>query len=385
MNYFALFFRASKLPPVPPKKRIIRTGLPAKERTVCARLREVRQHLRLTQTEFAAQIGISRERLASYEDARAPLRLDCGLSICRHFLVSEKWLADGLSFPKALPFRARSVAVRFSDLRSRIFMHLASGVEIDAKTGRIPYSQGFAIVLSQKYERSKHAWLFEPAIAVSFSDDISLFKNVHACCTEISLQSLEPDRQKRLLWAMVRWARIACQELIEKVSTEPPECFFERALDNIERAHFGDDDADDGWFWGYKVVQASPGEMFPVPPSFLDLPENKVLTNVTATDNVPPVKSTMANLLERLNKATSQRGMKSKLAKVMGVPLANISQWLSGTREPGGETTLRLLHWVEQQERQPNTPGSAINTTKGKKTQIHSQIVYETKPSPPKR
>ena len=79
--------------------------------------------------------------------------------------------------------------------------------------------------------------------------------------------------------------------------------------------------------------------------------EKRVLTNITVTDNVSSVKSTMANLLDRLNKATSQRGMKSKLAKVMGVPLANISQWLSGAREPGGETTLRLLHWVEQQER----------------------------------
>jgi transcriptional regulator with XRE-family HTH domain len=87
----------------------------------------------------------------------------------------------------------------------------------------------------------------------------------------------------------------------------------------------------------------------------------------------------MANLLDRLNKATSQRGMKSKLAKVMGVPLANISQWLSGVREPGGETTLKLLHWVEQQERQQNTLGSAINTTKGKATR--RKVVHENKPT----
>jgi transcriptional regulator with XRE-family HTH domain len=78
----------------------------------------------------------------------------------------------------------------------------------------------------------------------------------------------------------------------------------------------------------------------------------KVLTDVPDNGNVTAVKSTMANLLDRLNKATSPRGMKSKLAKVMGVPLSNVSQWLSGAREPGGETTLRLLHWVEQKERQ---------------------------------
>jgi transcriptional regulator with XRE-family HTH domain len=84
---------------------------------------------------------------------------------------------------------------------------------------------------------------------------------------------------------------------------------------------------------------------------FLDVhAKRKLLTYITVTGNFVPVKSTMASLLDRLNKATSQRGMKSKLAKVMGVPLANVSQWLSGAREPGGETTLRLLEWVQAEE-----------------------------------
>jgi transcriptional regulator with XRE-family HTH domain len=85
--------------------------------------------------------------------------------------------------------------------------------------------------------------------------------------------------------------------------------------------------------------------------------EKKLLTDVTVSDNVSPVKSTMANLLDRLNKATNQRGMKSKLAKVMEVPLSNVSQWLSGEREPGGETTLRLLNWVIATEAKQESPG----------------------------
>src|ERR1039457_4626870 len=102
---------------------------------------------------------------------------------------------------------------------------------------------------------------------------------------------------------------------------------------------------------------------------FLDVHgKRQLLTDVAATGNVPPVKSTMANLLDRLNKATSQRGMKSKLAKVMGVSLSNVSQWLSGEREPGGETTLRLLQWVEQQENKQECPGGA-ETPPERKTQ----------------
>jgi transcriptional regulator with XRE-family HTH domain len=112
--------------------------------------------------------------------------------------------------------------------------------------------------------------------------------------------------------------------------------------------------------------------------------ENNLLTNVTDCGKCDPVKPPMANLLDRLNKATSQHGMKSKLAKVMGVPLANVSQWLSAVREPGGETTLRLLHWVEQQEQKPNTLGSATNTTKGK-TQLRSSRYEKPKSNPQKR
>ena len=110
-----------------------------------------------------------------------------------------------------------------------------------------------------------------------------------------------------------------------------------------------------------------------------ELSKRKLLTHITDVGNVARVKSPMANLLERLNEATSQRGMKTKLAKIMGVLLANVSQWLSGEREPGGETTLQLLHWVEQQERQPNTLGSATNTTRGKVTR--RKVVNENKPS----
>lgn len=65
----------------------------------------------------------------------------------------------------------------------------------------------------------------------------------------------------------------------------------------------------------------------------------------------------MPGLLERLKAATVLHGSKSKLAAHLGVSLASLSQWLSGDREPGGETTLRLLQWVEQQEVKQNAGG----------------------------
>jgi transcriptional regulator with XRE-family HTH domain len=79
--------------------------------------------------------------------------------------------------------------------------------------------------------------------------------------------------------------------------------------------------------------------------------EKRGLTDVSAGVKHEPVKSQMESLLARLNRATEARGKKSELARFMKLPLASISQWLSGGREPGGENTLRLLSWVEQQER----------------------------------
>jgi transcriptional regulator with XRE-family HTH domain len=81
-------------------------------------------------------------------------------------------------------------------------------------------------------------------------------------------------------------------------------------------------------------------------PTHKDFP----LTNVPESGKHADVKAQLPSLLERVKHVTTARGSKSALAKYMGVPLSNVSQWLSGSREPGGETTLRLLRWVEQQE-----------------------------------
>lgn len=66
-------------------------------------------------------------------------------------------------------------------------------------------------------------------------------------------------------------------------------------------------------------------------------------------DGVQPV---LPKLIQRLKRATEARGSKSELAKWLGVHRQLVTDWLSGKQEPGGETTLRLLNWVEQQERQ---------------------------------
>jgi hypothetical protein len=64
------------------------------------------------------------------------------------------------------------------------------------------------------------------------------------------------------------------------------------------------------------------------------------------------VKSEIEKLIEKVKRKASKPGAKAALARALGIAPARISEYLSGKKVPGGEYTLRLQHWVEQQERQ---------------------------------
>ena len=75
-----------------------------------------------------------------------------------------------------------------------------------------------------------------------------------------------------------------------------------------------------------------------------------VLTDIVCQDNINPMQDQMQKLRDRLTMATAIRGQKAALSKWLGVSMSSVSTWLAGTKEPSGETTLRLLQWVEQQK-----------------------------------
>jgi transcriptional regulator with XRE-family HTH domain len=78
----------------------------------------------------------------------------------------------------------------------------------------------------------------------------------------------------------------------------------------------------------------------------------KGLTSLSLKSKAWGMKSEVQKLIEQVKRKASKPGAKSQLARALGVAPARISEWLSGEKEPGGEYTLKLLHWVEQQERQ---------------------------------
>jgi transcriptional regulator with XRE-family HTH domain len=116
-----------------------------------------------------------------------------------------------------------------------------------------------------------------------------------------------------------------------------------------------------------------------------EIGEKKVLTAISSSANLASVKSPLAQLLERLNRATAAKGRKAELADYLKAPRPCVSDWLSGKREPCGETTLKLLHWVEQQEAQQKQNPVAALTATGHKTQPSKSSYEKTKSNPEKR
>ncbi|MBL9172844.1 MAG: helix-turn-helix transcriptional regulator [Verrucomicrobiales bacterium] len=106
--------------------------------------------------------------------------------------------------------------------------------------------------------------------------------------------------------------------------------------------------------------------------------DNSALHYVSEVVNYEPL-SPLAQLLHRLKRAAASRGKKTELAEFLGVPLARVSQWLSGDREPGGATTLRLLEWVQAEE--AKTPSGA-GTPPGEKTRSRKSSNEKPKSNP---
>ena len=62
---------------------------------IAARVRQVRFFMRLSQTQFAKALGITRNRIANVENGRTPLSVDLADNLALKFDVGLSWLATG--------------------------------------------------------------------------------------------------------------------------------------------------------------------------------------------------------------------------------------------------------------------------------------------------
>lgn len=111
--------------------------VPDSEKEIGARLRVVRNKLKLEQVAFARQLEIDSRLLGAYEHGRIPLPYYVGSRLWEKFDVNPQWLVEN-GFPMSLPFKAalmpRDIPPRmlFSEAYEK-FIKLRLKAEIDLR------------------------------------------------------------------------------------------------------------------------------------------------------------------------------------------------------------------------------------------------------------
>jgi transcriptional regulator with XRE-family HTH domain len=167
---------------------------------IANRLRLAREGLGVTQTEFAGQISISRDRLASYEDGRAVLRCDVALRVCRQFFVSEFWLATGAANEEQFKAQRR---IDFSDLDARLTMALAVEPAALACPPGYSFADGFEPFLRQPYANLAVQQNGFPRIKPLPSDGGDYFRNAFDCMMDFWKRGLSPQQWEAFFSSLV--------------------------------------------------------------------------------------------------------------------------------------------------------------------------------------
>jgi DNA-binding transcriptional regulator YiaG len=310
--------------------------IPETDLAIARRLVELREMCRISRKEWAKRSGIKPDLLARFELGRVPLRYDDARKLLSSlnpghladlFPLNPLWLAEGtkpiqLNWPMFMPDSAQ--------------IGLSPGASF---SGFAAANRDLLLGFARDVPEAglPQSWL-QPYLY----HWAALQSKVGTAATAVTI-----------LGCVVRFSakRIARRSPLARRLL--------RQFDRIERA-------------------GSPGKK----KSFTPTSEIAIRAwkSPESTLNAP-----LKNLLERLNRATCQRGRKAELANFLRVPRPCVYDWLSGKRQPGGNITLRLLQWVEERERQqPNSPGAA-STAPEQQTQSRKSSHEKPKSGPKTR
>jgi hypothetical protein len=170
------------------------------EDEVAVRLCRVRGFLKLTQTQFASQLSITRERLATYEDGRTPLRCDVGIRLCRHFFINEYWLAWGCINPQD---QEAGVLVDLPNLAARRTVALGAEQGILNLPPGISFGLGFEKYLRPYYLRLAAKQDRFPRIVLLPNDGVEYQQNAIACMFEYWKEGLSTEEWDQFFMAVI--------------------------------------------------------------------------------------------------------------------------------------------------------------------------------------
>jgi len=270
-----------------------------RERAICSRLKEFRETIRWSQADVGKKVGISRDKLASIEYGRVPLRYELALRLCKDLDISALWLVSGkgamspycvicLSEKNHGKISAKSLLTEVYDLDAGCFNGLEETDVSELAPDNFPVDfeleKQLPHCVKNMLQKVKYtAVRFEVRLYI---ETIKFLKN-----------RLEKDRDSKLLTS------VHPKQYLTHLKYFKPEY-----------------------------------EMY--------------LTETSEIRKNKNVNTEMDRLLARVRALVLAKGMKAKLAATLNIPQSRLSEWLGGKCDPSGETTLRLLKWVEQQEHQ---------------------------------
>jgi transcriptional regulator with XRE-family HTH domain len=308
--------------------------LPQQEIEIGKRLRSFRERRRIPRTAFALEIGISSERLATYEAGRARLPYVTYAKIANRFRINPVWLATGTGDPES--------ALQFADPVCEPPLSL-----------RTSFSKAFEGFLNDPLGNDAREMESHVVALYAAAKDLNAI--------------LHKRRNASSRLALCKNA----QQLITLIQSTMP--FL---LDELER--------DTAALPSSEVsgIAAPVGPHTPLLEENDDRFRKKDLTLSSLSSNVSGMKSPLQDLLARLENVTAKRGAKAALAAFLGVDRARITEWTSGAKEPGGDYALRLLEWVTAEEAAQKNRGSVTSTTTGLKTRSTQSKHEKSKASP---
>lgn len=298
-----------------PKK----SGLVTKqEAAICLRVKRVRSELQLSQPEFAAALGITRNKLACIETFITPLRYGVARVLCDEFDISQAWLAEGLGLPQPRINFAADAAQSVPD--STLL------------------SEAFSLYL-------------RPLLPTAAVQTLKVSEQSGARIRLIV--SRDTEGKKRWGWNISQEVRVAMEDLPEGERAEFAQTVI-KAMDDFHSAR--------GLrrkIAGFVRPKDWPKNK-PVPLDWAALRASgakaptKDVGKVHESVNDAEVKPQWPLLKKKLQRETSSAGAKSALADFLGVKIGSVSQWLSESksqRQPGAEITLRMIKWLEDPDR----------------------------------
>lgn len=312
------------------------------QKEICARVKTIREAIRWSQSDFSDRIGITRDQLASIESARTPLRYSVAWNIREAFGISLRWLAGEDAF-------ADDPSI--DDLPLPMATGLPERALLSTVTTTFPKDGGQSLASIGEEERPIPPKSSQPE---NLTPTEAYSKMVGQVFAGREPSTGEVDIGNRLFWetsliSMIRmwladvpvgnvfqFAQHLSNHGVEFLSSlprDPAKVVDERA----EKLR-------------WERIKMSVAKNHLVTETL----EKKHLTRIDESVNHPVVQPQWPILKKRLRQAADGIAAKSKLAKFIGVKLASVNQWLRESdeaREPGAETALRMLRWVEQQER----------------------------------